>query len=92
LKSQIKSCIIFYAFVCIKNVSTGKKLTLGNISTDETKYILYMLFYHYYIGFMHIYVETVMASKILLHRWCNGWHAGLECGRSWVRAPIGSHQ
>ena len=26
------------------------------------------------------------------HRWCNGWHARLEGGRSWGRAPICSNQ
>jgi len=25
-----------------------------------------------------------------LYRWCNSWRARLECGRSWVRNPIGS--
>jgi len=34
-----------------------------------------------------------MANKIIeLHRWCDGLRARLECGRSWVRALIGSNQ
>ena len=26
------------------------------------------------------------------HQWCNGLRAHIECGRSWVRASIGSNQ
>jgi hypothetical protein len=33
-------------------------------------------------------IRNVTIYVIELHRWCNGWFARLQCGRSWVRAPI----
>ena len=34
----------------------------------------------------------ILHPPIKPHRWCNGQRDLLECGRSWVRAPIGSTQ
>ena len=30
-------------------------------------------------------------NNVKPHMWCNGQRARLECGRSWVRCPIGSN-
>jgi hypothetical protein len=39
-----------------------------------------------------IVVIYVCYLFIFQSRWSNGYHAHLECGRSWVRAPIRSNQ
>ena len=38
-------------------------------------------------GFICGVMVGVLASSAVdreVHRWCNGWRARLECGRSWV--------
>jgi hypothetical protein len=40
---------------------------------------------------VNIYIYICLYSNAQ-HRWCNGWHASLECGRSSVRIPVGSNQ
>jgi len=39
-----------------------------------------------------IYEYSTLLFLLSSHRWCNGYHARLVCGRSWCRVMVGSKQ
>jgi hypothetical protein len=63
-----------------------------NFQLDDVDEVHFVLSQHAYLDLYSASSLKQQSFSFQRHRWCNGWRAHLECGRSWVRAPIGSNQ
>jgi hypothetical protein len=83
------SCTSWLGFIVVLRNLTIWRMTCG---------------FEVWIALLHDSSMIVLSIKVLFlvmlplvnscdpYRWCNGEHAQLECGRSWVRAPVESNQ
>ena len=85
--TNVELCVLFY-FVKL-SLKNNHDLFLSLLNNHfNVQYITVKGGFKNLLKDSHMLVVNFLKS----YRWCNGYRARVQCGRSWVRAPVGSNQ